>query len=62
MSIFQRRIKSLYSVTANSYMLEFFGIIKKMSFGLINVVPKDINGRGSVTDMKTAIIDMDEEK
>jgi 5'-nucleotidase len=38
-------------------MLEFVGIIKKMSFGLINVVPKDASGN-PVTDMKKSIIDM----
>lgn len=58
---FSKKNKALYSVTANSYMLEFIGIIKKMSFGLINVVPKDINGN-PVKDMKTAVIDMDESK
>ena len=42
-------------------MLEFFGIIKKMSFGLINVVPKDYNGK-RVGNMKDAVIDMDEYK
>jgi 5'-nucleotidase len=57
---FSKKNKKLYSVTANSYMLEFIGIIKKMSFGLINVVPKDIHGN-RVEDMKTAIIDMDED-
>ena len=56
---FDRKNKSLYSVTANSYMLEFIGIIKKMSFGLINVVPKDIEGN-KINDMKRAVIDMDE--
>lgn len=55
-----KKNKSLYSVTANSYMLEFFGIIKKMSFGLINVVPKDISGN-RVSDMRRAIIDMEED-
>jgi 5'-nucleotidase len=58
---FSKKNKSLYSVTANSYMLEFIGIIKKMSFGLINVVPKDFAGN-KVKDMKTAIIDMDENR
>ncbi|HLN20031.1 MAG TPA: bifunctional UDP-sugar hydrolase/5'-nucleotidase [Bacteroidales bacterium] len=48
----------LYSITANSYMLQFIGIIKKMSFGLINVVPKDAKGN-KVQDMKDAVIDMD---
>jgi 5'-nucleotidase/UDP-sugar diphosphatase len=58
---FSRKNKSIYSVTANSYMLEFIGIIKKMSVGLINVVPKDFEGN-KVKDLKTAVIDMDENK
>ena len=56
---FSRKNTSLYSITANSYILEFVGIIKKMSFGLINVVPKDESGN-PVTDMKKAVIDLDE--
>jgi 5'-nucleotidase/UDP-sugar diphosphatase len=56
-----RKNKTLYSITANSYMLEFIGIIKKMSFGLINVVPKDKMGN-PVTDMKNAVIDMDSKR
>lgn len=58
---FSKKNKKLYSITANSYMLEFIGIIKKMSFGLINVVPKDITG-ARVTDMKKAVIDMDNKR
>lgn len=58
---FSKKNKSLYSVSADSYMLEFIGIIKKMSFGLINVIPKDYAGN-RVTDMQTAVIDMDENK
>jgi 5'-nucleotidase len=58
---FLKKNKSLYSITANSYMLEFIGIIKKMSFGLINVVPKDAAGNW-VKDMKMAVIDMDENR
>jgi 5'-nucleotidase / UDP-sugar diphosphatase len=56
---FSKKNHTLYSVTANSYMLQFIGIIKKMSFGLINVVPKDINGK-KILNMETAVIDMDE--
>jgi 5'-nucleotidase/UDP-sugar diphosphatase len=56
---FSKKNKSLYSVTANSYMMEFVGIIKKMSIGLINVVPKDSAGN-KITDMKTGVIDMDD--
>jgi 5'-nucleotidase len=54
-----KKNKTLYSITANSYMLQFIGIIKKKSFGLINVVPKDAAGK-KVTDMSTAVIDMNE--
>jgi 5'-nucleotidase / UDP-sugar diphosphatase len=56
---FSKKDKTLYSVAANSYMLEFVGVIKKMSFGLINVVPKDATGK-IITDMKGAVIDMNE--
>jgi 5'-nucleotidase / UDP-sugar diphosphatase len=56
---FSKKNKYLYSLTADSYMLEFIGIIKKLSFGLINVVPKDGDGN-KVIDMKTTVIDMDE--
>lgn len=56
---FSKKNNTLYSITANSYMLEFIGIIKKMSFGLINVVPKNAEGV-RITDMKTSVIDMDE--
>lgn len=56
---FSKKNKTLYSITANSYMLEFIGIIKKMSFGLINVIPKDASGN-PVIEMKSAIIDINE--
>ena len=56
---FDKKNKTLYSITADSYMLEFIGIIKKKSFGIVNVVPKDGNGV-KVTDMKSTVIDMDE--
>ena len=58
---FSKNNKTLYSVSANSYMLQFIGIIKKLSFGLINVEPKDIDGN-KITDMKSTLIDIDEEK
>ena len=56
---FSKKNKSLYSITADSYMLNFIGIIKKMSFGIINVVPKDEAGN-KIKDMKNTVIDMDE--
>jgi 5'-nucleotidase/UDP-sugar diphosphatase len=58
---FAKKSTILYSVTADSYILEFISIIKKMTLGLINVVPKD-SGGNRVTDMKNAIIDMDEDR
>lgn len=58
---FSKKNKTLYAVAANSYMLEFIGIIKKMSFGLINVAPKDAAGN-LVTDMTNAVIDVNEYK
>jgi 5'-nucleotidase/UDP-sugar diphosphatase len=56
---FSKKDKVLYSLTANSYMLDFIGIIKKMSYGLINVVPKDSDGN-RITIMQNAVIDMNE--
>ena len=53
---FSKKNESLYSITANSYMLEFIGIIKKISFGQIHVVPIDA-AWNQVKDMKQAIID-----
>jgi len=54
-----RKNKKIYSITANSYMLEYIGIIKKKTFGLINVVPKDSKGN-PVVNMKAALLDLDE--
>jgi 5'-nucleotidase / UDP-sugar diphosphatase len=50
-----KKSNKLYSITANSYILEFIGIIKSMSFGLINVVPKNEAGI-PITDFKNAVI------
>ena len=58
---FTKKDKKLYSITADSYMLEFIGIIKKMSFGLINVIPKDDMGN-KISDMKSAVLDMDDNR
>jgi len=49
----------LYSLTANSYMLQFISIIRKMSFGLIKVVPKNEAGM-KITNMSNAVIDIDQ--
>jgi len=58
---FSKKNKTLYSIAANSYMLEFLGDIKKMSFGLIKVVPKDRNGN-PIKNNKETWIDFDEQK
>ncbi|MFO7370946.1 MAG: bifunctional UDP-sugar hydrolase/5'-nucleotidase [Bacteroidales bacterium] len=48
----------LYSLTANTYLLEFIGIIKKLSKGLIRVTLKDANGN-PINSINEAIIDAD---
>jgi 5'-nucleotidase / UDP-sugar diphosphatase len=58
---FSKKDKTLYSVAANSYMLQFIGIIKKKTHGIVNVVPKNSRGE-KVTDMSTAVIDIDEKQ
>jgi 5'-nucleotidase len=46
----------LYSVVANSYMVDNLPLIKKKTFGLISVIPKDKEGI-PVTDFGKAIVD-----
>jgi hypothetical protein len=58
---FRRKDPALYSVAANSYMLEFISIIRKRTHGLVKVTPKDITG-ARLTDMSKAIVDTDEKK
>ncbi|MCD4769393.1 MAG: 5'-nucleotidase C-terminal domain-containing protein [Bacteroidales bacterium] len=53
-----KKSDKLYSVSANAYMLEFIGIIKKTTFGLVNVTPKNANGL-SIADMEKSVIDFD---
>ncbi|MCF6242716.1 MAG: bifunctional metallophosphatase/5'-nucleotidase [Bacteroidales bacterium] len=53
--------KKLYSIAASSYLLQFIGRIKKISHGLIKIVPKDKNGN-PITDMSKQIIDFDTQK
>ncbi|NOZ34678.1 MAG: hypothetical protein GXO80_05195 [Chlorobi bacterium] len=58
---FSKKNKKLYSIIADTYLLSFIGRIKKMSHGLVTVVPKDKNGN-PVTDMKNQLIDINSEK
>lgn len=48
----------LYSLTANTYILEFIGIIKKLSKGLVKVTLKDANGN-PIRSINEALIDAD---
>ncbi|MCD6346003.1 MAG: 5'-nucleotidase C-terminal domain-containing protein [Bacteroidales bacterium] len=50
--------KQLYTITTNNYVLEFFGIVKQVTFGLLKVVPKDRYGN-PVTDLNELLIDDD---
>lgn len=48
----------LYSITANLYLLSFVGEIKKLSKGLIVIIPKDKNGV-PIKDVHNHILDFD---
>ncbi|MDA3929527.1 MAG: metallophosphoesterase [Prolixibacteraceae bacterium] len=39
-----RKSNNLVSIAANTYMISFIGNLKKMSFGLVNVIPKTQDG------------------
>jgi 5'-nucleotidase / UDP-sugar diphosphatase len=54
---FSKSDKTLYCVAANRYILGFIGSMKRLSYGLINVVGK--NADGSVIKNKEFLIDMD---
>jgi len=58
---FSKKNKTLYSLTANSYMLEFVSKIKGMTLGLVKVQPKYADGT-VIEDNKTTWIDFDAEK
>jgi 5'-nucleotidase/UDP-sugar diphosphatase len=55
---FSKDNTELYSIAANSYILEFVGLLKKKTFGIVKVYPKNKDGV-IITDMHKAIIDMD---
>jgi 5'-nucleotidase / UDP-sugar diphosphatase len=58
---FSKDNPTLYSIVADSYILENVSIIKKLSMGLVKVVPKDARGN-PITDMKSAVMDFDESR
>lgn len=53
-----KKNNQLYAISANTYLLSFIGRIKKMSFGLLKVEPKDKNGV-PVTDIFDQLADAD---
>jgi 5'-nucleotidase / UDP-sugar diphosphatase len=54
---FSKKDDALYAIAANKYILSFIGAIRKMSFGIVNVVGKDINGK--VIENDDFLIDLD---
>ena len=48
----------LYGIVSNAYVMEFFGIIKSMTKGILKVVPKFADGT-PIPDFKLALIDRD---
>lgn len=48
----------LYGLVTNAYVMEFFGIIKSMTKGVLKVVPKFADGT-PIPDFKLALIDRD---
>ncbi|MGC9330961.1 MAG: bifunctional metallophosphatase/5'-nucleotidase [Bacteroidales bacterium] len=48
----------LYAVSANAYMLEFLGMIKQKTLGLVKVNPKLQDGT-TMENIRNAVIDMD---
>lgn len=58
---FSKKNKKLYAIAANSYMLDFLGEINGMTFGLVKVIPKDLNGN-KIKDNKSTWIDFDSQK
>jgi 5'-nucleotidase / UDP-sugar diphosphatase len=57
---FSKKDKTLYSLAANKYILSFIGALKKMSFGIVNVVGK--NADGTVIKNDNFLIDLDKNK
>jgi 5'-nucleotidase len=58
---FSKKDKTLYSVAANIYLVSFMDRIKKLSYGLLKVVPKNENGK-PVSDFYNHLVDINPEK
>jgi len=55
---FSKNNKDLYNITANAYIMEFVGLLKKMTYGIVKIYPKNENGI-IFSEIREAIIDMD---
>ncbi|MFA9393063.1 MAG: bifunctional UDP-sugar hydrolase/5'-nucleotidase [Prolixibacteraceae bacterium] len=55
-----KKSQDLVSIAANKYMISFIGQLKKMSFGLVNVIPKRGNGVPFGDD--SFLVDLDDQK
>jgi 5'-nucleotidase / UDP-sugar diphosphatase len=58
---YSKKNLQLFCITANTYLLSFIGRIKKMSHGLVKIVPKDKDGK-PIIDMKNQLVDIDPNK
>jgi 5'-nucleotidase / UDP-sugar diphosphatase len=58
---FSKKDQTLYSVAANIYLVSFMDRIKKLSYGMLKVVPKDENGK-PVTNFNKHLVDINSEK
>jgi len=58
---FSKKDQTLYPVAANIYLVSFMDRIKKLSYGLLKVAPKDKNGK-PLTNFNNHFVDMDTEK
>ncbi len=51
-----KKNEKLYSLATDNYVLEFFGLISEVTYGLLKVVPKDEFGQ-TVEDLNSLLID-----
>ncbi len=56
-----RKNEKLYAVSASAYMLEFIGMIKKKTLGLVKVNPKLQDG-SKMKNIRDAVLDYDSDK
>ena len=58
---FGKNNPKLYGISANAYLLTFIGRVKKMSKGLIKIVPKYKDGK-PIKGIETVLLDFDSDK